>query len=87
GGFISASLGGRIKSEIERGALISPKMRIFLAVFGGALVGFATRFTRGCTSHQAISGGALLSVGSWVFMLSVFAGGFAAAFVLRRIWR
>jgi len=87
GGFISAVLGGRIESGLERGALVSPGMRIFLAVLGGALVGFATRFTRGCTSHQAISGGALLSVGSWVFMLSVFAGGFAAAFFLRRVWR
>ena len=58
-----------------------------LAVAGGGLVGFATRFTRGCTSHQALSNGALLSAGAWVFMLSVFAGGFAAAFVLRRFWR
>ena len=35
----------------------------------------------------ALLGGALLSLGSWVFMLSVFAGGFAAAFFLRRVWR
>jgi hypothetical protein len=87
GGFVSAALGGRLDSGIDRGALVSPGMRIGLAVFGGALVGFATRFTRGCTSHQALSGGALLSLGSWVFMLSVFAGGFGAAFFLRRVWR
>jgi formate dehydrogenase gamma subunit len=87
GGFVSAVLGGRIESGVERGALVSPGLRIVLAVLGGALVGFATRFTRGCTSHQAISGGALLSTASWVFMLSVFAGGFVAAFFLRRVWR
>lgn len=87
GGFVSAALGGRIQAGIDRGALISPQTRIILALLGGALVGFATRFTRGCTSHQALSGGALLSTGSWIFMLSVFAGGFAAAFFLRRIWR
>lgn len=87
GGFASAALGGRIESGIDKGALISPGVRLLLAVLGGAVVGFATRFTRGCTSHQALSGGALLSVGSWVFMLAVFAGGFAAAFFLRRVWR
>ncbi len=87
GGFVSAALGGRLSAGLDRGALISPGMRIALAVLGGVLVGFATRFTRGCTSHQALSGGALLSVGSWVFMLAVFAGGFAAAFALRRVWR
>lgn len=87
GGFASAALGGRLEAGIDRGALVSPGVRILLAVLGGALVGFATRFTRGCTSSQALSGGALLSVGSWVFMLSVFAGGFAAAFFLRRVWR
>jgi uncharacterized membrane protein YedE/YeeE len=87
GGFLSALLAGRIKPGLDRGTLISPHTRILLAFVGGALVGFATRFTRGCTSHQALSGGALLSEGSWVFMLSVFAGGFLAAFVLRRLWR
>jgi formate dehydrogenase gamma subunit len=87
GGFVSAALAGRIKPGIDRGALISPSTRIFLAFLGGALVGFATRFTRGCTSHQALSGGALLSAGSWVFMLSVFAGGFLTAALLRRLWR
>ncbi len=87
GGFVSAALGGRIRPGVDRGALVSPGLRIALAVLGGAVVGFATRFTRGCTSHQALSGGALLSLGSWVFMLAVFAGGFAAAFALRRVWR
>jgi len=87
GGGLSALLGGRIEPGIDRGALVSIGWRLGLALLGGGLVGFATRFTRGCTSHQALSNGALLSVGGWVFMLSVFAGGFAAAFLLRRIWR
>jgi uncharacterized protein len=87
GGFLSAGMAGRLKAEIERGALVSPRARIALAIFGGVLVGFGTRLARGCTSHQALAGGALLSQGSWVFMLSVFAGGFAMAFFLRRIWR
>jgi uncharacterized protein len=42
---------------------------------------------RGCTSGQALSGGALLSVGSWVFMLALFAAGFGAARLARKLWR
>jgi hypothetical protein len=33
-----------------------------------------------------LTGGALLSVGSWIFMLSVFAGGYALAWFVRRQW-
>ncbi|MFW5878265.1 MAG: cytochrome b/b6 domain-containing protein [Myxococcota bacterium] len=87
GGFLSAAFSGRLKLGIDKGDLISPRARILLALFGGALVGLATRFTRGCTSGQAISGGALLSVGAWVFVLAVFGGGFLTAFLLRRVWR
>lgn len=87
GGFISSALGGRIRSGIDHGELISPRTRIFLAIFGGALVGFATRMTRGCTSHLALSGGSLLGTGSWIFVLSVFGGGFLTAFLIRRVWR
>ena len=43
------------------------------ALAGGVLMGLAAKMTRGCTSGQALSGGALLSVGSWAFMFSVFA--------------
>ena len=38
------------------------------------IMGFAARLGRGCTSGQALSGGALLSAGSWVFMFAVFGG-------------
>ena len=37
-------------------------------------------------SGQALSGGALLSVGSWVFMMAVFAGGYGMAYFIRRQW-
>jgi uncharacterized protein len=50
-------------------------------------MGFAARLARGCTSGQALSGGAVLSVGAWAFMFSVFAGGYALAWFLRRQWR
>jgi hypothetical protein len=50
-------------------------------------MGIAAKMARGCTSGQALSGGALLSAGSWAFMLSVFAGGYAAVWFVRRAWR
>jgi hypothetical protein len=61
--------------------------RIAFALGGGALMGFAARLARGCTSGQALTGGAVLSVGSWVFMFAVFAGGYMLAPFIRRMWR
>jgi uncharacterized membrane protein YedE/YeeE len=88
GGIIGAYTGGRLKrGHVIRGPRISVRSRLFLAVFGGVLMGFAARLARGCTSGQALSGGALLSVGSWAFMLAVFAGGYALALVVRRQWQ
>jgi hypothetical protein len=49
-------------------------------------MGMAARAARGCTSGQALSGGAAMSVGAWMFMLSVFAGGYAVAWFVRRQW-
>ena len=50
-------------------------------------MGVGAKLARGCTSGQALSGGAVLGVGSWAFMLTVFAGGYAAAWFLRRQWQ
>jgi uncharacterized membrane protein YedE/YeeE len=89
GGLAAAYSGGRLKLEVLRGErrLVSSWQRLGLAVLGGILMGVAARFSRGCTSGQALSGGALLSVGSWVFMLAVFAGGYLMAPIVRRQWR
>jgi len=87
GGALSSMLGGRQKAGVTRGPRISVPLRLTLAVSGGILMGFAARLARGCTSGQALSGGALLSVGSWIFMLCVFGGGYALAWFLRRQWR
>jgi hypothetical protein len=87
GGFVGALTSGRLGREVLRGPTFSKGRRIALAVAGGVLMGFAAKLTRGCTSGQALSGGAALSVGAWAFMFSVFAGGYAAAWFLRRQWR
>ncbi|MCA9545691.1 MAG: YeeE/YedE family protein, partial [Myxococcales bacterium] len=41
---------------------------------------------RGCTSGQALSGGATLSYGSWIFMVFVFFAAYLLAYPLRRLW-
>jgi len=87
GGIVGAYSSGRMRREVIRGPRSSRALRIVLAILGGVMMGFAARFARGCTSGQALSGGALLSVGSWVFMMAVFAGGYLMAPFVRREWR
>ncbi len=87
GGVLAAITSGRFSREVLKGPTSSSARRIGLAIAGGMLMGFAAKLSRGCTSGQALSGGAVMSVGSWAFMLSVFAGGYAAAPFLRRQWR
>lgn len=86
GGFISGILAGRVKKGIYRGPNFSDKKRLIFAFAGGALMGFGAKLARGCTSGQALTGGALLNLGSWAFMLCVFAGAYALAYFLRRQW-
>lgn len=86
GGLISAWINGRLKVEVFKGPKISNVQRIIFALIGGAIMGYGARFARGCTSGQALSGGAVLSLGSWAFMFSVFIGGYATAYFVRRLW-
>jgi uncharacterized protein len=87
GGLVAAYTSGRLSRETLRGAGVPVARRIAFALAGGALMGIAARIARGCTSGQALSGGALLSAGSWAFMFSVFGGGYALAWFVRREWR
>jgi hypothetical protein len=87
GGFLSAALAGRLRKTVEKGPRISTRGRLGLAFVGGSMMGVGSKLARGCTSGQALSGGALLNVGSWAFMLMVFAGGYAIAYFLRKEWR
>ncbi len=86
GGFTGALLAGRFKATVEKGPRISVRGRLGYALLGGVIMGFAAGLARGCTSGQALSGGALLATGSWVFMMMVFAGGYAVAYFVRRQW-
>ena len=86
GGFLSARKANRIKGIVERGPNISARTRLWLALAGGVLVGFASRLARGCTSGQALTGTALLFTGSFIFLVCMFIGAYAAAFFVRREW-
>lgn len=87
GGFLSGVLAGRVTRTVEKGPRISVAGRLAFAFAGGALMGIGAKLARGCTSGQALSGGATLNVGSWAFMMMVFAGAYALAGVMRRQWR
>jgi hypothetical protein len=86
GGFVSGLLRGRVRVETYRGPQISTGTRWTFALLGGFLMGYGARMARGCTSGQALSGGAVLAAGSWVFMLAVFAGGYLLAWFVRSLW-
>lgn len=86
GGLLSGVIGRRFKITVERGAAFSSGKRLALALAGGILIGYASSLAAGCTSGQALTGGALLANGSIVFLLSVFAAGYATAYFVRRQW-
>lgn len=86
GGMLSGLLHRRLRFELRKGPRATVKGRLALAFLGGAIMGFGARLARGCTSGQALSGGAVLSVGSFAFMFSIFGAGYALAYLLRRQW-
>jgi len=87
GGLFSALLAGRLRLTIERGGQITDRARLFFAFGGGAIMGIGAKLARGCTSGQALTGGAMLSVGSWLFVVAAFAAGYLAAPLFRRSWK
>jgi hypothetical protein len=86
GGALSGLANRRFRPEIRKGPAVSTGARLALAFMGGAIMVYGARMARGCTSGQALSGGALLSTGSWAMMFAVFAGAYAFAYFVRREW-
>lgn len=86
GGLVSAVLAGRVNVSMEKGAAAPVWLRASLALVGGILVGFASRLARGCTSGQAMTGGAMLLTGSLLFLVCIFVGGYATAYFVRSQW-
>lgn len=86
GGLVAVLTAGRFRPGIGKGPTAGTGLRLSLAFAGGIVGGIGTRFAMGCTSGQALSGGATMAVGSWVFMMVVFATAFSAAALVRRQW-
>jgi uncharacterized membrane protein YedE/YeeE len=86
GGYLSARLARRTGRRVDRGPRISDGTRMTYAFAGGAIMGVGAILARGCTSGQGLTGAALLNVGSWVFLLAIFAGAYSAAPVFRKLW-
>jgi uncharacterized protein len=87
GALLSGLLARRATFVVEKGPRVSRAVRLLLAFVGGIVMALGAALGRGCTSGQALTGGALLNLGSWAFMLMVFAGAYAVAYFVRRQWR
>jgi uncharacterized protein len=85
GAAASAALAGRTRLTFVHVPRPSAG-KLFASVAGGTLMGIGAALARGCTSGLALSGGAMLSVGAWIFMAALFLAGFLAAPLMRRLW-
>jgi len=86
GALVSGALGHRIRWSTEHGPQVSANRRLALAFAGGFIAAYGAKIAKGCTSGQALTGGAILNVGSLVFMLAVFASAYALAWFVRKEW-
>ena len=86
GGFTSGMINRRVKLETTKGPNISNRKRWLFAFLGGVIFLYGARMARGCTSGQALTGGATLSAGSWVVMFAIFAGAYGMAYFVRKMW-
>ena len=86
GALSAAVLSGNFKFRFDRGPGMSSGRRLIAALCGGIMIGFASRLARGCTSGVALSGGAQLAIGGWLFVIAMFVSGFIAAALFRRLW-
>lgn len=92
GGGVSAFVTKRIRQR-ETAALPpmwkaqfgdSPPRRMMHAFAGGAFLLFGARLAGGCTSGHMISGISQLTIGSFVFGISIFVSGIITAHILYR---
>ena len=87
GAFLSAQLSGDfhwqwIPTRWEAAFGDNRLTRIVVAVAGGILLGFGSRWAGGCTSGHGISGTMQLALSSWVSACCFFIGGIVTALLL-----
>lgn len=86
GALAGALLSRNFRVRFDKGKTMSVGTRLLTAFTGGALIGFAARLARGCTSGVALTGGAQLALAGWVFVVAMFITGFITAAMFRRLW-
>lgn len=86
GAFLSGALSGRARFRVQHPPQISSKKRLMWAAIGGLLFGIGSQFARGCTSGAALSGSAVLSLGGFITMISIFGTAYLAAYFFRKLW-
>jgi uncharacterized membrane protein YedE/YeeE len=88
--FVGALAGAvftrNFRPRFDGPASMGTASRFFTAFIGGTMIGFSSRLARGCTIGVALSGGAQLAVAGWIFVISMFIGGFLFAALFRRLW-
>lgn len=60
-------------------------IRIAVALLGGILLGFGSRWADGCTSGHGISGTMQLAISSWISAICFFIGGVLAALFIFKV--
>jgi hypothetical protein len=86
GAMVSGLQGHRLRFGVDRGPRVTDGQRLALAFAGGFIAAYGAKIAKGCTSGQALTGGAMLNVGSLVFMLAVFASAYGLAYFVRKEW-
>jgi uncharacterized membrane protein YedE/YeeE len=87
GALLGSLIARRFQFKIERGPRAGVGLRLGVAVAGGMLSGFGASLAGGCTSGLGLSGGAVLAVAAFVFLIAFFATGLLVATLTRRIWQ
>ena len=87
GAAVSAWVAGRMRLTVDRGTGVSSLGRLGFSAAGGLFMGIGAVLARGCTSGQALTGGAMLAVGAWLFIPAAFAAAYAVAPLMRWSWR
>ncbi len=86
GAFTSGLIANRLTFRIDHNPKITTRLRLIMALIGGALFGLGAQFGRGCTSGAALSGMAVLSAGGILTMIAIFGGAYLFAYFFRKLW-
>lgn len=91
GAFIAASVSSDftwvwIPSRWDAAFGDSVALRIITALTGGILIGFGSRWARGCTSGHGLSGTLQLAASSWLAVACFFIGGITTAMIIFKVF-